>query len=439
MGRFLLKNGEVFSGNGGVYKNILISDEKIVGVFDRDYKVNGEHEVIDCMGKIILPGLIDPHVHFRDPGYTYKEDFTSGSLSAVCGGVTTVFDMPNTNPPTISVKALNDKRKLIEGRSYANYAFYIGYDGKNIDEVNSAENIAGVKVYVANSTGNMGVLSGALEGLFEKSNKLIVVHAEDEECIFKNSEKILPSFDGYEIDPAVHSSIRSPEAAFIAVQFVCELAKKYGTRLHVAHVSTEKEVNVIEEYKSHGVTCEVTPHHLHLTEDDYREWKNFIKVNPPIRGREDVFALWKALKSGVIDIIDTDHAPHSVEEKGGKYLDVPSGIPGVEFLLPLFLNVVDSEGITIGELVRFCCENPAKVFGVKNKGYIIEGYDADLVVVDMNLEKTIDRSHVLSKAGWSPYEGLKLKGWPVMTFVNGHLVFKNGEIVSKPQGKEVVF
>lgn len=458
MNKILLKNGEVVSSKGTLRIDVLIEDGKIVGFpeeGDRPPDGRGQGiedaEVVDCMDKLILPGVIDPHVHFRDPGATYKEDFESGSRAAVSGGVTTVLDMPNNEPPTTSRKALDAKRALVSGRSYANYGFYIGYDGGNLEEVNEASNIPGVKVFVADSTGNMGVgrrQGGAgkknLEELFEKSNKLIVVHAEDEGIIEENKKKFAhPAYGGGssngELTAAMHSQIRSPEAAATAVKYVCELARKYKRPVHIAHVSTEAEVDIIEEYKVDGVTCEVTPHHLHLTEDDYEHWKNFIKVNPPVRDRMEVFALWKALKMGVIDIIDTDHAPHSLEEKEAGYLDAPAGIPGVEMLLPIFLNTVSSEGLTISELVKLVCERPAEIFGIPNKGRIMEGYDADLVIVDMELEKKVERGNLLSKAGWSPYEGLMLKGWPIMTIVNGEIVYKDGKIDGKPIGKEVVF
>jgi dihydroorotase len=439
MQKKLLKNGEIASSEGVFKKDILIEDGKIIGILDEGEKIQDDVEVIECEGKLILPGLIDPHVHFRVPGAEYKEDWESGSKAAVAGGITSVCDMPNNDPPTVSVKALDEKRKLISGRSYVNYGLYIGYDGGNIDEVIKAKNVPGVKVYVADSTGKMGVDKGALETLFEKSNRLIVAHAEDEACIEKNSEEFLAEFEGREVDPAVHSKIRSLEAALEAVKYVCELAKEHSVRLHIAHVSTEEEVEVISEYKKYGVTCEVTPHHLHLTEDDYEISRNFIKSNPPVRSRSDVFALWKFLKMGVIDIIDTDHAPHTVEEKEGAYLEVPSGIPGVETLLPLFLNTVNNEGLSISELVTFCCERPAEIFKISGKGFIKERFDADLVVVDMDIEKEVRREELFTKAGWSPYEGLNLMGWPVMTFVGGEIVFKEGEIVGEPRGKELVF
>lgn len=456
MNKILLKNGEVVSSKGILKIDVLLEDGKIVGFPATGGQLPGrgkqaeddeelkDAEVVDCMDKLILPGVIDPHVHFRDPGATYKEDFESGSRAAVSGGVTTVLDMPNNEPPTTSRKALDDKRALVSGRSYANYGFYIGYDGENLEEVNEASNIPGVKVFVADSTGDMGVGTKNLEELFEKSNKLIVVHAEDEGIIEENKKKFAhPAIGGGssngELVAAMHSKIRSPEAAAVAVKYVCELARKYKRPVHIAHVSTEAEVDIIEKYKDDGVTCEVTPHHLHLTEDDYEHWNNFIKVNPPVRSRMEVFSLWKALKMGVIDIIDTDHAPHSLEEKEAGYLDAPAGIPGVEMLLPIFLNTVSSEGLTISELVRLVCERPAEIFGIPNKGRIMEGYDADLVIVDMELEKKVERKNLLSKAGWSPYEGLMLKGWPIMTIVNGEIVYRDRKIEGKPIGKEVVF
>ena len=439
MSRILLKNGEVVSSQVTLEKDVLIEDGKIVGLVDRGVDIDGEYEVVDCMDKLILPGVIDAHVHMREPGHEYKEDFESGTRAAVTGGVTTILDMPNNIPPTTTVEALEAKRKLLKGRAYTNYGFYIGFDGKNFDEIDKATNVCAVKVFVANSTGDMGVEGDSIAELFNRTDKLIVTHAEDEDIIQENSKKYLAEFEGRDVDPAVHSKIRSPEAAIKAVEYVCGLAKESGKRLHVAHVSTAGELEVIEKHREFGVTCEVAPHHLHITDDDYEHLESFIKVNPPVRSKLDVFALWAGVKHGSIDIIDTDHAPHSVEEKGGKYLDTPSGIPGVEMLLPIFLNTVDSEGLSINELVKLVCERPAEIFKIPNKGKIAEGYDADIVVVDVDIEKKVVRDMIQSKAGWSPYEGMVLKGWPVKTFVNGELVFDNGKIVGNMSGQEIKF
>ncbi len=431
--KILLKGGTLVSSEGSFQKDLLIENGKISGG-----RSDGA-EVIDCRGKVILPGLIDVHVHFREPGASYKEDWTTGSSAAVAGGVTTVCDMPNNKPAIVSVDELEKKRALIKGRSYCNYGLYIGYDGKNLEEIKKAKNVAGVKVYVANSTGNMGVDNAALEKLFKEFDGRIVTHAEDEGIIEKNSKEFLAEFDGREVDPAVHSKIRSVEAAESAVKLVCKLAKNSKAKLHVAHVSCDAEIEVIAEYKKFGITCEVAPHHLLLSDDDYEIWKNFIKVNPPVRSRLDVFSMWKNLKFGVIDMIATDHAPHTIEEKEQSYEKAPSGVPELDTLLPIFLNTVNDEGMTIEELVGYLCEKPAQIFGIKNKGFLKDGFDADIVVVDMDLERKVERANLRTKCGWSPYEGSNFKGWPVMTFVGGELVFEAGKIVGKKAGKEVKF
>lgn len=439
MTKILLKDGQIVSSQGVFDRNVLIEDGKIIDIFSGGKNIAGKVEEIYCGGKLILPGLIDAHVHMREPGLSYKEDWITGSTAAVCGGVTTVLDMPNNKPPVLSVKDLEKKRKLINGRTYVNYGLYIGYNGENIDEINKAENVAGIKVYEAHSTGDMGVVLESIEELFKNVDKKIVVHAEDEDLIEANKKAFLAEFKGREIDPSVHSKIRSPEVAAKAVEFVCYLAGKYNKPIHIAHVSTEAEVEIIKKYRKLGITCEVAPHHLALSADDYSTLGNLIKINPPVRDRMDIFSVWKALKFGDIDIIATDHAPHTLEEKKKSYLEVPSGVPELDTFLPMFLNTVNDEGLTISELVLLCCERPAEIFKIKNKGKIEAGFDADLVVVDMDLEKKVSKKTLHTKCKWSPYQGLNFKGWPIMTFVNGELVARDGKIVGEKTGGEIKF
>lgn len=470
MSTILLKNGQVGCGLGVYDADVLIENGpsegragKIVDTYDWGKEIKAD-KVIDCKGKLILPGLIDVHVHMREPGQAYKEDWESGSKAAVAGGVTTVCDMPNNVPPVLTCADLEAKRALVSGRAYCNYGFYIGFDGQNFGEINKARNIAGVKIYVANSTGNMGALPETIEALFKKCDKLIVAHAEDEAMIQENVRQYFMEFERTanlkksrvgkgkkvidksfsvnkvdQIDPAVHSKIRTPECAAKAVKFLCELAKNNGHRLHIAHISSDQELAIILEYREQGVTCEVSPHHLLLSDDDYGHLGNFVKVNPPVRSRTDIFTMWKALKFGEIDIIATDHAPHTIVEKEQNYSEAPSGLPELDTLLPILLNAVNDGGLETKELVQFCCERPAKILGIKNKGQVEPGFDADLVVVDMELSREVERGRLFTKCGWSPYEGSVFKGWPVMTFVNGELVFKNGKIVGKKVGKEVEF
>ncbi|MBD3361119.1 amidohydrolase family protein [Candidatus Peregrinibacteria bacterium] len=441
MAKILLKNGEIASSGGVFRKDILIEEDKISNILDKGEKV-GDAEEIECKGKVILPGVIDAHVHFREPGATHKEDFESGSKAAVSGGVTTVCDMPNTNPSTITLGNLKSKRELIKGKSYANYLFYIGYNGKNIDEINKTSNISGVKVYCADSTGNLGISSMELENAFSDidRDKLLVFHAEDGECVSRHKEEYFVEFRGRENDlPAsIHSKIRPPECAVKMVKRLCDLAKIHNRPIHICHVSTSEELEIIAEHRKFGVTCEIAPHHLTLSEDDYDRFDNFIKVNPPVRDRFEIFGLWKNIKAGVVDNIATDHAPHLKEEKEKPYLEAPAGIPGVEMMLPILLNTVINEGMTFEELAILCCERPAEIFRMKNKGFIKKGYDADLVIIDKEIEKELKNEDVVSKCGWSPYSGSIFKGWPIMTFVNGELVYEKGKIIGKPNGREVV-
>lgn len=427
------------TSSGSYDANILLDDDKIQGVYDFDDYPQSDI-VIDCEGKLIFPGLIDVHVHMRDPGHTHKEDFETGSASAVAGGVTTVLDMPNNNPPILNSADLHAKRELIKNRAYCNYGFYIGFDGKNLDGIISSDAVA-VKFFTSHSTGDMGVENTkAVENLFKYSKKLIVVHAEDHATIKENFDLYFGSSADKEQNlgkPFLHSKIRSSEAASKAVRYVCELSKKFGSKLHIAHVSTEQELEVLKEYPQ--VTCEVSPHHLFLCDDDYSGSGNLLKINPPLRSRLDVFALWKAIKFGEIDIFATDHAPHTLEEKEQDYLSSPSGAPELDTFGPLLFNSVNDEGLTIEEIVKLCCETPAKIFNLKNKGKIEAGFDADLIVVDMDLEKKVERKNLFTKCGWSPYENMTLKGWPVKTFVNGKLVFEDGKLLGEKVGKECVY
>jgi dihydroorotase len=395
----------------------------------------GRMEVIDLKGKYILPGLIDVHVHFRTPGMTKKEDWTTGSKAALAGGVTTVLDMPNTNPPTVDVNTLKEKRALVRKKALVNYGFYLGATADNLETVKKIKGIAGVKVYMGSSTGSLLLdHKGDLELFMAKSKKLLAIHAEDETCIRAGMAKY-----AWRDDPAVHSLIRAPQCAYEAVKEVLHLAKKYGARVHICHVSTEKELQTIRKFKNKKISLEVTPHHLFLTDKDYDTYKNLVKVNPPLRGLVDQVAMWEGIRSGLVDMIATDHAPHLLEEKQLPYPKAPSGVPGVQTMLPLLLNAVNEGKLTLEKVVALTSWNPARLFGIKGKGIVKPGADADITVVDMDLAERICHQYLWTKCNWSPFHGWRLTGWPVMTFVNGNLMYRWRNTFGKNLGKEVKF
>ena len=393
-----LKNGKVVFPDGVRETNIGIKNGKIT-------LGNGEaKEVIDCAGLYILPGLIDAHVHMRTPGLTHKEDFKTGSFACAAGGITAFLDMPNTVPATVSFDALEKKKRLAEQDSIVNFGFFVGATGDNLNEIKRVKNIAGVKVYFGAHYKDISVKDkSVLEELFKWGGAQIVVHAESE------------------------------KGPYEAVKQVLHLTKKYNARVHIAHVSSREEIEEIKKFKTGKVTCETAPYYLFLTE-------NFAKVNPRISGLGDQNALWRAIDEGVIDIIATDHAPHLKGEKGKSFAKAPAGVPGVETALPLMLNAVNEGRIDLMKVVKLMCENPARIFSIKNKGKIAEGFDADLVVVDMGMCRRVENQKLFTKCGWSPFDGWELKGWSKMTIVNGVKVFEDGKIIAGDfRGKEVRF
>lgn len=389
----LLKNCRILDGGMEKVVDILIDNFKIKNI-GQDFSYDGK--IIDLEGKYVLPGLIDPHVHFRDPGMTQKEDFYTGSKAAAAGGVTTFLDMPNTVPPTTTKKLLNEKRELAK-RSVVDFGFHFGAAIDNLLEIKYADNIASTKVFLNVSTGKLMIDDdGMLDKIFSNS-KIITVHAEDEQ---------------------VKRSIN--------------FAKRNNSRLYLCHISQKSELDMIKQSLYERLYVEVTPHHLFLTEKD-KSYLNMMK--PQLRSKDDQEALWKAISDGIVDTIGTDHAPHLMDEKKG---NETYGVPGIETMLPLLLDAANKGRISLAKVQELCCENPARIFGIKNKGRIKQGYDADLVVVDMNKEKKVRNENLYTKCGWSPFDGKTLKGWPVMTIVRGNIVFGNGKILDN-QGMEVEF
>ena len=394
-------------------------------------------EVIDAEGLHLLPGVIDAHVHFREPGMEWKENLESGSKAAAAGGVTTILDMPNTIPLTIDQGSLEDKKRRALMKSLVNFNFYIGATHENLEELSLVKNICGIKIFMGSSTGSLLVdQPHDLEKIFAQGNKLIAVHAEKQEIIEKSKQELGSS----QLQPEDHMRLRPPLAALEAIKMAVALAKKYQRRLHILHVTSKEEVEYLEEHKQEGlITAEVTPQHMFLFGPEvYREHGVFAQVNPPIREREHAEALWRGLKSGVIDFVATDHAPHTLEEKQQEFGKAPSGMPGIETLLPLFLDKVNKGACTLSEVVKWLCEKPALSFGMQNKGFIRQGYDADLVLVDMNTTRVVVNEALHTLCQWSLFNGWHLKGVPVVTLVNGRIIYRDGAFLNGARGKEVI-
>jgi dihydroorotase (multifunctional complex type) len=427
--RFMLPE-KVFEGD------LMVVDESI-SKMGKD--LQGDEE-IDLQGKYVLPGLVDAHVHFREPGASEKEDWFTGSCAAAAGGVTTVLDMPNTSPPTTTKKLLDEKRKNYAYKSTVDYGFHFGASTGNMEELRKIDEIASVKFYMGSTTGSLLVESDLilLDQLRVLSERdiLATVHAEDERVIEGQTKKLMAACRK---DAGAYAESRPNKAAAEAAKRVITLSGKAKSRLHICHISTKEELEILSTYKKdQAVTCEASPHHLFLTKDDYERLGTLAKTNPPLRSKKDREALWAAVKNGQVDIIATDHAPHTLESKKQDIWTAPAGVPGLETMLPLLLNEVNKGTLSLKQVIGLTSENPARIFRIRNKGRIKEGYDADLVVVDTDLEKKVSNEELYTKCGWSPFSGWKLKGWPVKTFVRGKLVYDEGKI-DKIKGKEVSY
>lgn len=438
----LFRNAHLVTAEVTTKADVLVDDGKIVAMGEISYETLKKAELtetevrtIDCMGMHLLPGAIDMHVHFRDPGFTHKEDFATGSLAAASGGVTTIVDMPNTDPQVTTIAALEEKRKIAQAKSIVNAYFYFGatQNPPNVQEMRKAlamPDVLGVKICMAKTTGDLLVDQyEALEIVLKitsEADSFAIVHAEDNEEIESMSAKLAGA-----IDPRTHSLIRNPMTAYAATKRIIHLAKKIGARIHITHLSTALEVDELRRCAHlEAVSADCTPHHLFLTDDAYTQWGNMVKVNPPLRFDEDKEALWQALHEGLIQCIATDHAPHLRHEKFGNYESVPSGIPGVETMLPLLLDAVNHGQLTLAQVVQLTAQHPGKILGLKSKGFLEVGYDADLVLVDMNKKQKIGEhggphNGYYSKSGWSPFEGKEVHGWPIMTIVKGEIVWQN--------------
>ncbi|MCO4746373.1 MAG: dihydroorotase [Proteobacteria bacterium] len=414
--------------------DLLVEDGVIAAIGPSVSRSSGEE--IDGTGLTVMPGVIDPQVHFREPGHTYKEDLVSGSRAAAAGGVTSFLDMPNNNPVTTSVARLEAKLAMAAEKSAVHYGFFIGANGENNDEIVACERTCGVKVMMGPSTAGLR-LEGLerIEHVFAGvGDKLLAVHAEDGARI--RDRQMLYEGRGSVAD---HPRIRDTEAALIATRHAVELSLKHGRHTHILHLSSGEEAEYLATVDRTHITTEVTPHHLLMGEEAYELIGTRAQTNPPIRGGRHRAQLLKHLRSGTINCVASDHAPHTIEEKDRTYPASPSGVPNIEWSLPLMLDLVSRGEATLCEVARWMCEGPAQVYGIPRKGRLEVGFDADLVLVDMKAKRTIGEDRIWTKAGWTPWPGVELAGWPVLTAVLGQPVYREGEILEGVRGRELTF
>jgi len=429
----LIKNVRCVSSRGIKQQDVLIRDGRIHRL--GDLKSEKAERVIDGTHLHLLPGALDPQVHFRDPGLTWKEDLRTGSMAAAAGGVTSFFDMPNTKPSTITMEGMTERKAIAAQKCVVNYNFFIGATNTNLDVLNAVENVPGIKVFMGSSTGDLLVSNSKdLEDIFGNGSRLIAVHAEDDEIINASREEYKNSTDFND-----HQFVRPAEAALKATKLAVELSIRYQRRLHILHLTTSDEVRYLEVHKAKGpISVEVCPQHFLLSAPYiYEKIGAYAQMNPPIRSMDHGKALWDGLTSGIIDCIATDHAPHTHEEKANPFGSAPSGMPGVETSLPLMLDRANRGLCSLENVVQWMCEKPVELYGVLNKGYIREGFDADLVLVDMKKKKTIENGKLWTKVNWSPYDGWTTTGWPELTMVHGHIVFQDGAIDEGVKGREI--
>jgi dihydroorotase len=440
----IINEGKIFRGSV-IIENSLIKEVIESHICGTASKINlSNAQVIDAGGKYLLPGIIDDHVHFREPGLTHKADIYTESKAAVAGGVTSFMDMPNTIPNTITKDLLEEKFQLASKKSLANYSFYIGATNDNIDELKKIDNhtVCGIKVFMGSSTGNMLVDDiNILRQIFSLSSRLIAVHCEDEKIIRENIEKHKAIY-GENIPVSLHPAIRSSEACFKSSSLAVELAVKHNTRLHLLHLSSADEMNLLENLLPPGkkkITAEVCVHHLWFTDKDYQKKGTLVKWNPAIKSSSDRDTLWEALIDGRIDVIATDHAPHTLEEKNKTYLNAPSGGPLIQHSLAAMIEFYHQGKISLETIVQKMAHAPALCFGVEKRGFIRSGYYADLVLVDLDSPWTVDKSNILSKCGWSPFEENTFRSRITHTFVNGYLVYNNGLFDETQKGIRLAF
>jgi len=431
----IIKNGTCFIDGKLQKKDIGITNEKITHI--ENSITDSSKDILEAEQLTVLPGCMDTQVHFREPGLSDAEDLNSGSKAAIVGGITGVFEMPNTNPPTSDKKEFQNKLNLAKNRMYCNYAFYFGATPSNhsdLADLKNLEGCCGVKLFAGSSTGDLLVdKENDIEKVFENTSKIVSVHSEDEEILNKRKKLIEKG------NVLSHTIWRNEECAMSSTRKIVKIAKRLNKKAHILHVTTKEEVDFLSQNKG-NITFEITPQHLTIYAPDcYIKLGSYAQMNPPIRGKSHYDRLWYAIKNNYNDTIGSDHAPHIKEKKNKEYPDSPSGMPGVQTLLPVMLNHVNNGKLKLEQLVKLVCENPAKIFGIKNKGFIKKDYDADFTIVDMKKEIEIKNENIESKCKWSPFNGEKFLGTPVVTIINGEIKMKDGKILGQPSGKPMLF
>ncbi len=433
----MLRGGHcVLPGGDIVHADVGICTGKIVAIGALGNA--SAAQTIDASGLHVLPGIIDSQVHFREPGLEYKEDLESGTRGAVLGGVTTVFEMPNTNPNTTTAAAMHDKLRRADGRCWTDYAFYVGAAADNVEHLAELERMpgcCGIKVFMGSSTGTLLVPDDAtLEQVLRAGTRRVAIHSEDEQRLL--ARKHLAVEAGH---PRAHPIWRDADTGLLATQRLLHLARKTGRRVHVLHVTTAAEMELLAQHKDIA-TVEVLPQHLTLTAPDcYERLGTLAQMNPPIREQVHQDALWRAIREGVVDVIGSDHAPHTLEEKAKPYPQTPSGLTGVQTLLPLMLNHVANGKLSLQRLVDLLCTSPQRVFGIAGKGRIARGYDADFTIVDLKARREIRNDWIASKCGWTAFDGMTVTGWPIYTIIRGQIVMREDTLLAQPVGAPVRF
>lgn len=432
MASLLIRNASVVFPDRIVAGNVFCRQGKIVDI-DASYSCSTD-EVIDGSGKFLLPGIVDDQVHFRDPGLTHKEDLATASIACAAGGVTSFLEMPNTKPSAINQALIEEKYRIAQEKAVVNYGFYIGATAENVADLKVAHGVPGIKIFIGSSTGDLLVdFQEALERIFAETSLPICAHCEDEATVRANAERI-----GVPKSVHDHSRIRDHRAAFIATQRAIDLAVRHKHRFHVLHVSTADELSLIAN-QGPWITAEACLHHLLFSIDDYDRLGTLVQMNPSLKTKEDAKQLWLGLHRDILQVIATDHAPHTLEEKRKPYPQSPSGLPAIENSLALMLDQANQGQCSLTQIAHWMSDAPARIWGIVGKGRIENGYDADLVLVDMAEKRVIQNDAQFTKCKWSPWHGVELKGWPTMTIVGGQVVFRDGKLVRRTAGQRLQF